>query len=544
MHCIGATTLNEYRKYFEKDAALSRRFQPVFINEPSVDDTISILRGLKEKYEIHHGISISDEAVIAASNLSNRYISNRRLPDKAIDLIDEAASNKKIELKAKPIEIERLENSLLKNKIEIQNILKESPDKVDKLDKLNEEKMTIESELKNLLEEWNIYKNKIEKLNSYREKLEKNKDLLKTAKRKGDLGVAGELMHSKIPRIKENISNLEETNKNILKDKKVTENDIANVVAIWTGIPINKILESEKKSLINLHSILHKRIIGQDKAITAISSVIKRSRTGINNPDKPIGSFLFLGPTGVGKTEMAKTLADYLFKNEKELLVFDMSEYTEKHSISKLIGAPPGYIGFENGGRLTKDVRERPFKVILFDEIEKAHPEIFNVFLQLLDEGRIIDGQGNYTDFKNTIIILTSNIGSKEILSMNAGEKRDNEILSKVKKSFKPEFINRLDDIVIFEKLDKKMLKLIISNEMLVLQKRLKEKNIKLEYEKDIVELILQKGYSNEYGARPLKRVIEKEIGDILADNIISDNIKKNSSVVLKTNNNNFTVSN
>ena len=529
LHCIGATTLNEYRKYFEKDSALSRRFQPVYVDEPSIDDTVTILRGLKEKYEIHHGISISDNAVIAASKLSARYITNRKLPDKAIDLIDEAASKKRIELKTKPLQAEKLENKLLKNKIELENILKENKTDNKRKNELEKENLKIHTSLEKLLNEWHLYKNEIEKLNKLKEELEKNNGELKKAKRNGDLALAGKLTHYEIPRLKEKILKLENLHKNILEDKKVTDNDIASILSNWTGIPIDKILEKERDALINLDEILKKRIVGQDNAIQAISSVIKRSRTGINDPNKPIGSFLFLGPTGVGKTEIAKTLSDYLFKDEKELITIDMSEYTEKHSISKLIGAPPGYVGFEESGRLTKAVKDRPFKVILFDEIEKANSEIFNVFLQLLDEGRIVDGQGNSVDFKNTIIILTSNIGSEIILDNNYTKERDIKVLEEVKSHFKPEFLNRLDEIIVFNKLEKNNLKSIIENQLAILKNRLTSKNIKILFDLEVVNLLSEKGYSREYGARPLKRLIEKEIGDIIADALINNQIKENS---------------
>ncbi len=529
LHCIGATTLNEYRKYFEKDSALSRRFQPVYVDEPTVEDSITILRGLKEKYEIHHGISISDNAIITASKLSARYITNRKLPDKAIDLIDEAASKKRIELKTKPLEAEKLENKLLKNRIELENIIKEN--KIDNTRKkeLEKENLKINTSLEKLLNEWNLYKSKIEKLNKLKEALEKSNGELKKAKRNGDLALAGKLTHYELPCLKEKILKLENMHKSILDDKRVTNNDIANILSNWTGIPINKILEKERDALLNLDKILKKRIVGQDSAIRAITSVIKRSRTGINDPDKPIGSFLFLGPTGVGKTEIAKTLSDYLFKDEKELITFDMSEYNEKHSISKLIGAPPGYVGFEESGRLTKAVKDRPFKVILFDEIEKANSEIFNVFLQLLDEGRIVDGQGNSVDFKNTIIILTSNIGSEVILDNNYTKEREIKVLKEVKSHFKPEFLNRLDEIIVFNKLEKNNLKSIIENQLAILKSRLTSKNIKILFDLEVVNLLSEKGYSREYGARPLKRLIEKEIGDIIADALINNKIKENS---------------
>jgi len=536
LHCIGATTLSEYRKYFEKDGALARRFQPIYIDEPSIEDTISILRGLKEKYEIHHGISISDNAIIASAKLSARYITSRKLPDKAIDLIDEAASKRRIELKAKPIIAEKLENKILQNKIEIENLIKENPKDKQRIKVLKEENSNYEKDLDKALNQWNLYKSEIDKLNSFKENLEKSKALLKTAKRTGDLTLAGKLTHYEIPQIECYISKIEDGNKEILEDKKVRENDIADIISIWTGVPVNKILENEKKSLINLNSILHERVIGQRKAIEAISSIIKRSRAGINDPKKPIGSFLFLGPTGVGKTEVAKTLAEYLFKNEDELLTFDMSEYTEKHSLSKLIGAPPGYIGFENGGRLTKEVKERPFKVILFDEIEKAHPEIFNIFLQILDEGRLMDSEGNYIDFKNTILILTSNIGSEEII--NIGNKLE------INNVFKPEFLNRLDDIIYFNKLDKKDIRLVIKKQLSNLQNRLKSKSLKVVFDNAVIDLLIKKGFDDNFGARPLKRIIEKEIGDILADEIINNRIQPNQLLEIKVKNGLFIITN
>ena len=435
----------------------------------------------------------------------------------------------RIELKTKPLQAEKLENKLLKNKIELENILKENKTDNKRKNELEKENLKIHTLLEKLLNEWNLYKNEIEKLNKLKEELEKNNGELKKAKRNGDLALAGKLTHYELPRLKEKILKLESLHKNILEDKKVTDNDIASILSNWTGIPIDKILEKERDALINLDEILKKRIVGQDNAIQAISSVIKRSRTGINDPNKPIGSFLFLGPTGVGKTEIAKTLSDYLFKDEKELITIDMSEYSEKHSISKLIGAPPGYVGFEESGRLTKAVKDRPFKVILFDEIEKASSEIFSVFLQLLDEGRVVDGQGNSIDFKNTIIILTSNIGSEIILNNNYTKERDIKVLEEVKSHFKPEFLNRLDEIIIFNKLEKHNLKSIIENQLAILKNRLTSKNIKILFDLEVVNLLYEKGYSKEYGARPLKRLIEKEIGDIIADALINNQIKENS---------------
>ena len=528
LQCIGATTLDGYRKYFEKDAALTRRFQPIFINEPSVNDTISILRGLKEKYELYHGISISDKAIVSAAILSNRYISTRKLPDKAIDLIDEAASKRKIELKSKPAKAEKIENKIIKNKIEIESLQSDRENSKQRIELLENDNKKLKVCLDKILKEWKSYEEKISNLNLLKENLEKKKIELKSAERKGDLNLAGKLTHLTIPEIEQNIKETETTNKILLENKKVTEDDIAVILSNWTGIPTSKILETEKSSLLNLENILHEKIIGQDKAIEAISSVIKRSRTGINNPNKPIGSFLFLGPTGVGKTEIAKTLANYLFNSDKELLTIDMSEFSEKHSVSKLIGSPPGYVGFDDGGRLTKAVIERPFKVILFDEIEKAHPEIFNIFLQILDEGRLIDSKGKYADFRNTIIILTSNLGSSFLLN---GEKE--KAFDVLKKKFKPEFLNRLDEIIFFDKLSENNIKLIIKKELLDFKKRLAEKKVYIDFSDNIISYLLSNGFNSEYGARPLKRLIEKKIGTFIADQIIKNNIKNENKVLL-----------
>ncbi len=528
LHCIGATTLNEYRKYFEKDVALTRRFQPVYINEPSIEDTISILRGLKEKYEIHHGISISDKAVISAAKLSSRYIENRKLPDKAIDLIDEAASKKNIELKSKPYEVEKLENKILKNKIELETLIKEGANSQERVLEIKKQNQLYKSQLEKFKNAWSLYKIKIEKLNTLKENLENTKLDFSNAKRLGKLAEAGRLKHLVIPNLKEQIEELERVNKSILEDKKVNESDIAKIISSWTGVPVNKMLESEREALLTMEKLLNKRIIAQDAAIDAVTSVIKRARTGVNDPKKPIGTFLFLGPTGVGKTEMAKTLAEYLLNDDKELLTFDMTEFTEKHSVSKLIGSPPGYVGFEDGGRLTKAVRSRPYKVILFDEIEKAHPEIFNIFLQIFDEGRLMDSHGNYADFKNTIIILTSNLGG-DVLLKSTKINYEKDTLEILKKTFKPEFLNRLDDIIIFKSLDKKQMSLIADKELVILRNRLKDKNISVSFDESVKDYLLENSYSKEYGARPLKRMIEKEIGGLIADAIIKDNINKQS---------------
>ena len=440
-------------------------------------------------------------------------------------------------MKSKPSKAEEYENKIIKNKIEIESLRTDKEGSKNRIDELETENKCLKKSLDIILKEWGFYEEKINSLNSLKEDLENKKAELKNAGRIGDLNLAGKLTHLIIPDIEEKIKKIETTNKNILETKKVTENDIATTLSKWTGIPTSKILETEKSSLLNLENILHKRIIGQNKAINSVSSVIKRSRVGINNPKKPIGSFLFLGPTGVGKTEVAKTLAGYLFNSEKELLTIDMSEFSEKHSISKLIGSPPGYIGFEDGGRLTKEVRERPFKVILFDEIEKAHPEIFNIFLQILDEGRITDGKGKFADFKNTIIILTSNLGSEYLL-----ENKQNKVFEILRKKFKPEFLNRLDEIIFFDKLSEKDINLIVSKELSEFKNRLNDKAVKIEFSEDIINYLSINGYNEEYGARPLKRLIERKIGTFIADEIIKNNIRKESAVFLDIKNNNLTL--
>jgi len=537
LHCIGATTIQEYRKYFEKDAALSRRFQPIYINEPSIEDTILILKGIKEKYEIHHGISISEDAIISASKLSSRYITSRKLPDKAIDLIDEAASKKRMQIKSKPERVELLEKKILKNKIELQILSKDKNKNLNKINSLRDINDCDKKELSLCLKDWEAFKRSIEKLNYFKEDLENKTNELKKAERAGDFDKAGKLIHLIIPKIKSKIKELEVEESIAYEDKKVTRNDIAKVVSQWTGIPVNKLLTQEKKSLINLDKTLKENIIGQDIALETVASAIKRSRAGVNDPSKPIGSFLFLGPTGVGKTEVAKKLAFYLFNNEKELLTFDMSDYSEKHSVSKLIGSPPGYVGYENGGILTKAVKDKPFRVILFDEIEKAHQDIYNILLQVLDEGRLLDNSGNYVDFKNTIIILTSNIGSRIILEDKDIKVKIQKVLNETKNYFKPEFLNRLDDIIVFNKLNKKDITLIIKKELKIIQDRLSDKEIKINFCKSTYDYLLNFGYSDDYGVRPLKRIIEKEIGNVLADAIIQGDLAEKSKIELSAKN-------
>ena len=540
LHCIGATTLDEYKRHIEKDAALARRFQPIYIKEPSVKNTISILRGIKEKYEVFHGVTISDSAVISAAKLSNRYISDRKLPDKAIDLIDEAASKTKIKIDSKPDDIESLENKLIIFKIEQEALKKEDNNnkRLFILEK-NINELKLELSIKN--QKWKKEKEKILKLNKNKELLENAKEELKAAKRYGNLAKAGELTYSKIPCLEVEVEKLEKLNISNIIDKKVTEKEVADVISKWTGIPLEKMLENEKNTLSNLENILAKQIIGQDEALSSVSSAIRRSRAGIQEPNKPIGSFLFLGPTGVGKTELSKAIASFLFESEKDLLIFDMSEFMEKHSVSKLIGSPPGYIGYESGGRLTELVRRRPYKVLLFDEIEKAHRDIYNLLLQVLDEGRLSDGQGNIVDFKNTIIIMTSNLGSSEFNKsygdFNTAKER---VMDKVKGFFRPEMINRLDDIIIFNNLKKKAMDSIVKIQLANLSKRLEEKEIKLEFNNTLILYLAKKGFSEEYGARPLKRLIQKEIENIIAENIIKENIKKGMTIELIYKNNNI----
>lgn len=536
LHCLGATTLNEYKKYVEKDAALARRFQPVFVNEPSVEETISILRGIKDKFELHHGVKISDNALIAAATLSNRYISDRFLPDKAIDLMDEAASGLRMSIDSKPEELDELDRRILQLKIE-REALKKETDEASKarLEQIGYEISGLEVKAKNLNDKWKEEKQGLADVTELKDKLDKARIEAEIAQREGRYERAGELQYGIIPELENKLKAIEasaqKANSHIRET--VTDENIAAVVSKWTGIPVDKMLEGEREKLVHMEDFLGKRVIGQKEAIAAVSNAVRRSRAGINDGSQPIGSFLFLGPTGVGKTELSKALAEFLFNDEHAMLRIDMSEYMEKHAVARLIGSPPGYVGYEEGGVLTEAVRRRPYQVILFDEIEKAHPDIFNVLLQVLDDGRLTDGKGRTVDFKNTIIIMTSNLGS-DILANATGaddpKKVKARVMEIVKASFRPEFINRIDEISLFHRLDKSNIKEIAKIQIAAIEKRLAEKNIKLNVNEAAFIWIVNNGYDPVYGARPLKRLLKNQIENKLALKILDGEISDNDT--------------
>ena len=536
LHCLGATTLNEYKKYVEKDAALARRFQPVFVDEPSVEETISILRGIKDKFELHHGVKISDNALIAAATLSNRYISDRFLPDKAIDLMDEAASGLRMSIDSKPEELDELDRRILQLKIE-REALKKETDEASKarLEQIGYEISGLEVKAKNLNDKWKEEKQGLADVTELKDKLDKARIEAESAQREGRYERAGELQYGIIPELENKLKAIEasaqKANSHIRET--VTDENIAAVVSKWTGIPVDKMLEGEREKLVHMEDFLGKRVIGQKEAIAAVSNAVRRSRAGINDGSQPIGSFLFLGPTGVGKTELSKALAEFLFNDEHAMLRIDMSEYMEKHAVARLIGSPPGYVGYEEGGVLTEAVRRRPYQVILFDEIEKAHPDIFNVLLQVLDDGRLTDGKGRTVDFKNTIIIMTSNLGS-DILANATGaddpKKVKARVMEIVKASFRPEFINRIDEISLFHRLDKSNIKEIAKIQIAAIEKRLAEKNIKLNVNEAAFIWIVNNGYDPVYGARPLKRLLKNQIENKLALKILDGEISDNDT--------------
>lgn len=536
LHCLGATTLNEYKKYVEKDAALARRFQPVFVDEPSVEETISILRGIKDKFELHHGVKISDNALIAATTLSNRYISDRFLPDKAIDLMDEAASGLRMSIDSKPEELDELDRRILQLKIE-REALKKETDEASKarLEQIGYEISGLEVKAKNLNDKWKEEKQGLADVTELKDKLDKARIEAEIAQREGRYERAGELQYGIIPELENKLKAIEasaqKANSHIRET--VTDENIAAVVSKWTGIPVDKMLEGEREKLVHMEDFLGKRVIGQKEAIAAVSNAVRRSRAGINDGSQPIGSFLFLGPTGVGKTELSKALAEFLFNDEHAMLRIDMSEYMEKHAVARLIGSPPGYVGYEEGGVLTEAVRRRPYQVILFDEIEKAHPDIFNVLLQVLDDGRLTDGKGRTVDFKNTIIIMTSNLGS-DILANATGaddpKKVKARVMEIVKASFRPEFINRIDEISLFHRLDKSNIKEIAKIQIAAIEKRLAEKNIKLNVNEAAFIWIVNNGYDPVYGARPLKRLLKNQIENKLALKILDGEISDNDT--------------
>ncbi len=540
LHCIGATTLNEYRQYIEKDPALERRFQPVMVDEPSVEDTISILRGLKERYEVFHGVKIHDNALISAAVLSNRYISDRFLPDKAIDLIDEACATIRTEMDSMPTELDEISRKIVQHEIE-EAALKKEDDNISKehLKEIQSELAEMREKFKAMKAQWENEKSGITEIQKIREEIEKTNANIEKAEREYDLDKAAELKYGKLPSLKKRLESLENSsdkNQNHLLRDKVTEEEIANIVCRWTGIPVSKLMEGEKEKIIHLEELLHKRVIGQDEAVQKVSEAILRSRAGIQNPDRPIGSFLFLGPTGVGKTELAKALSEILFDDEKNMIRIDMSEYMEKFSVSRLIGAPPGYVGYDEGGQLTEAVRRKPYSVILFDEVEKAHPDVFNILLQVLDDGRITDSQGRTVDFKNTVIILTSNLGSPYILDGidDNGDITDDakkQVDNLLKQQFRPEFLNRLDEIVFYKPLAKAQISQIVDLMLADLQKRLDDKHIKLEVSDSAKSYIIDCGYDPSFGARPLRRFIQSHVETLIAKEIIKSNISAGDTI-------------
>ena len=542
---IGATTINEYRKYIEKDKALERRFQPVLVLEPSVEDTIAILRGIKEKYEVHHGVKISDRALVAAAQLSHRYITDRFLPDKAIDLIDEAAARIKMEIDSMPQEIDELSRSIARLEIEKHALEKDqSKEAKERLQKIQEELANLNEKLNTLKAKWEKEKEIIIKIKKIKEELDELTTLEEKYVREANYNKVAEIRYGLKPQKQKELDELNQKLKELQKDgsllrEEVTEEDIARIVSEWTGIPVKRMLESERERLLKIEEELKKRVVGQDHAIAAVANTIRRARAGIQDENKPLGSFLFLGPTGVGKTELAKTLAWFLFDTEKAMIRIDMSEYMEKHSVARLIGAPPGYVGYEEGGQLTEAVRRRPYSVILFDEVEKAHPDVFNVLLQILDDGRLTDGQGRTVDFRNTIIIMTSNIANEIVSRMDSTEISESVrevVLGELKKFFRPEFINRIDEIIVFRKLNKDDIKKIIDIQLERINSRFADKKIKVVFDESIKEYLVKVGYDETFGARPLKRAIQKEVLDKIAVHIISNKIKEGDTVTVKYN--------
>ena len=548
LHCIGATTLNEYRKYIEKDQALERRFQPVMVDEPTVEDTISILRGLKERYEVYHGVKIADNALIAAATLSHRYISDRFLPDKAIDLIDEACAMIKTEMESMPTELDEISRKIMQYEIE-ETALNKETDEISKqrLQDIQKEKAELKSKFDVMMAKWKNEKTAIGKVQKLREEIEQTKSQIEQAERKYDLNKVAELKYGKLPELQKELEKEEEISEKSKEDgllrNKVTEDEITKIISRWTGIPVSKLMEGEREKLLHLSDILHKRVIGQDEAVEKVSESIIRSRAGISDPRRPIGSFLFLGPTGVGKTELAKALAESLFDDEHNIIRIDMSEYMEKYSVSRLIGAPPGYVGYEEGGQLTEAVRIKPYSVVLFDEIEKAHPDVFNILLQVLDDGRITDSQGRTVDFKNTIIILTSNLGSEYILegiqeNGEISEEAKEKVNQLLKQSFRPEFLNRLDEIVFYKPLMKKEISKILDLLIKDIENRLDDKHIELKLTQSAKDYLIDNGYDEIYGARPLKRFVQKKLETLIAKKLLTQEILPNSKVEIDCENN------
>jgi ATP-dependent Clp protease ATP-binding subunit ClpB len=543
LHMVGATTLDEYRKHIEKDAALERRFQTVLVREPDVEDTIAILRGLKEKYEVHHGVRIKDSAILSATILSNRYITDRFLPDKAIDLIDEAASKLRIEIDSMPTEIDEIERKIKQFEIEAQALKKEKDaSSVERLDKIKKELSELKSASDTMKAHWLKEKDSIKSIQSVKEEIEKTKTEAEQAERETNLQKAAELRYGKLMELTKRLNEENLKLSELQKDKKmlkeeVDDEDIAEIISKWTGIPLSKLIEGEVEKLVLMEDRIKERVIGQDEAISVVSNAIRRARAGLGDPNKPIGSFIFLGPTGVGKTELSKALAEFLFDDERAMIRIDMSEYMEKHTVSRLIGAPPGYVGYEEGGYLTEAVRRRPYSVILLDEIEKAHPDVFNILLQIMDDGRLTDGHGRTVDFKNAVLIMTSNIGSQHITELGRKEEKDieNMVLDAMKNYFKPEFLNRVDDIIIFNRLGIEEIKKIAIIQFKKLKSMMESRNIKIDISDKAKELVAKEGFDPIYGARPLKRVIQNEIQNVLAMKILNGEIKEGNTVIIST---------
>ena len=535
LHCVGATTLDEYRKYVEKDAALARRFQPVMIEEPTVEDTISILRGIKEKYELHHGVRISDSALVAAATLSHRYITDRFLPDKAIDLVDEAASRLRMEVDSKPEALDALDRQILQMQIEAEALKKEE-DKAskDRLEKLEKELSDLQQRSAEMTAKWQAERDKLEGARDLKEQLDKARAELDQAKREGNLQRAGELSYGIIPDLEKKLETAESNDSDVMVEEAVGPEIIAEVVERWTGIPTSKMLEGEREKLLRMEEEIAKRVIGQTQAVKSVSNAVRRARAGLQDENRPLGSFMFLGPTGVGKTELTKAIAAFLFDDDKAMVRIDMSEFMEKHSVARLIGAPPGYVGYDEGGVLTEAVRRRPYQVILFDEVEKAHPEVFNVLLQVLDDGVLTDGQGNRVDFKQTLIILTSNLGSQALSQLPEGadaSQAQRDVMDAVRAHFRPEFLNRLDDMIVFDRLNREDMDGIVDIQLARLLKRLSKQGISLELDEAAKKWLADEGYDPVYGARPLKRVIQRSLQNELAEMLLAGDIGEGDTV-------------
>ena len=540
LHCIGATTLDEYRKYIEKDAALARRFQSVLVSEPTVEDTISILRGLKEKYEMHHGVRIADSALVSAATLSHRYITNRFLPDKAIDLMDEAASKLRMEVDSKPEALDEIDRKLIQMKIETEALKKEKDDASQKrLGKIKEEIAKLQGESDKFTAKWQNEKSRLDSGKELKEQLERARLEFTMLQQEGELEKASEVYYSQIPELEKKLKEAEKEQSGALVAEAVKADDIASIVSRWTGVPVEKMLEGERDKLLKMEALLHKRVIGQDEAIAAVSNAVRRSRSGLQDPNRPLGSFLFLGPTGVGKTELTKALAEFIFDDDQALLRVDMSEYMEKHAVARLVGAPPGYVGYDEGGLLTEAVRRRPYQVILFDEVEKAHPDVFNILLQVLDDGRLTDGQGRTVDFKNTMIILTSNLGSEHLAEAEGDEisesTREN-VMESVRNAFRPEFLNRLDEVLMFTRLSREHMTGIVDIQLASLQKRLKEREITLALNDKAKTWLADTGYDPIYGARPLKRVIQRKLQNPLAEQLLKGEVADGDTIKVGVN--------